>query len=159
MLAFSLGATACSGGGDDDVGSGGDTGVPGDASCSNGAFCAGAAKRAISPTQAHIDGNVEARFGLPKVQNINLGGFGINPLQDLPDPIGALGENLTTPAQVPVYVNRAGREENLFVRAFVLSQGHGVRVAFVTLDAIGAGNIIQKRVKEAIHAASCEIDA
>src|SRR5688572_18664900 len=80
-------ATACS---DGPAFGGGGNKAEGD--CNAGAFCAGAAKRSVTPTQAHIDGVTETRFGLPKVQKFNLGGFGVNPLQNFPDPLGALGE-------------------------------------------------------------------
>src|SRR6185369_15161453 len=97
-------------------------------------------------------------FGLAThKQKFNLGGFGINPLQNFPDPFGALGENLTTPA-TGVFSGSHG-VENLYVRAFVIEQAGGQRVAFVTLDATGAGNVIQAGLTKAVHDKSCAIGA
>jgi hypothetical protein len=123
----------------------------------------GAAKRSVSPTQQHIDGMVEPRLdGTTHLQRFNLGGFGIDPLQNVPDdPFGGVdqgGEELTKAAERRYYEGTRG-PETLHVRVMVLEQADGTRVAFVMLDAIGAGNLVQKAVKEAINAAACEMDA
>lgn len=120
----------------------------------------GAARRSVRPSQAHIDGVVEPRLdGTTRLQRFNLGGFGVNPLQNLPDdPFGGIrqiGEALTQPAERRVFEGSRGAEDT-HVRVMVLEQADGTRVAFVMLDAIGAGNLIQKGVKEAVNAAACE---
>ncbi len=134
------------------------------AACAAGALCAGAAKRTVTPTQAHIDGVTEMRFmALPRTQRFNLGGFGVNPTQNLPDPVGPSAEALTQPAEQRVYTNREGREEDLWLRVLVLegpdSTGATQRVAFIALDAIGAGNIVQEKVAAAVSEVSCAMDA
>lgn len=156
-LAFALVLQAC---GDSAPLATDDSGAPVTAqACVAEAWCAGAAKATVTPTQAHIDGVEEPRlFVGSKLQQFNLGGFGVNPLQNLPNPFAQLGPSLTQPAQVPVYDSERFREtENTFVRIAVLEQGE-TRVAFVTLDAIGAGNLIQQGLRDAVVAASCELD-
>ncbi len=122
-------------------------------------WCAGAAKAIVTPTQQHIDGVEEARLYVgSKLQQFNLGGFGINPLQNFPSPFADFGTSLTQPAQQPVYQSERFQEtEDTFLRLVALEQGE-TRVVFVTLDAIGAGNLIQAGLREAIVAASCELD-
>jgi len=129
------------------------------AACVEDDFCAGAAERVITPTQAQIDGLSEERLFLGnKTQKFNLGGYGLNPLQNLPDPFAPLGENLTVPAQERVhYAARTRDEENTTLRLLLLALGD-TRVVFVTVDAIGAGNIIQQRLTQAIVDASCALD-
>ncbi|HUP92967.1 MAG TPA: hypothetical protein VM074_12035 [Solimonas sp.] len=127
-------------------------------------FCAGAAKRAVSPTQQHIDGIEEPRLAVgTRTQKFNLGGFGVNTTGNFPNPFGTVGEMLTQPAQERVYTNRFGQDENLHVRVLVLEgpddTGAAHRVAFVTVDAIGAGNLIQDRVMAAVNEASCAMQA
>lgn len=123
----------------------------------------GAAKRSIQPTDAHIAGVSEPRLfgGGTHVQKFNLGGFGINPVQNFPDPVGAQGEQLTTPAGQRVYTNAHGQQEDMQLRLMVIEQPGAtpVRVAFVMIDAIGAGNLIQEGLKNAINQASCDLDA
>lgn len=149
----------------------GDSGLPGEGggnrpgrpppakACIAEDWCAGAAKVVVTPTQADIDGIEEERvFAGKKLQQFNLGGFGINPIQNFPDPFAQFGSSLTQPAQEPVYRSRRDRDtENLFLRALVLEQG-GERVVFITLDAIGAGNIIQEGLRAAVVEASCAVD-
>ncbi len=127
--------------------------------CVDDDFCAGAAKAVVTPTQAHIDGVEESRLFIgSKTQQFNLGGFGINPLQNLPAPFASLGTMLTQPAQEPVHINeRNGEVENTYLRITVLGLGE-TRMAFVTLDAVGAGNLIQKGVVAQVVAISCELD-
>ncbi|HEY1077625.1 MAG TPA: hypothetical protein VGE51_13120 [Fontimonas sp.] len=136
------------------------TAPPGAAdACTAEDWCVGAAKVAVTPTQAEIDGIEEERLYIgSKLQQFNLGGFGINPIQNLPSPFADLGPSLTQPAQEPVYVSaRSGEAENTFVRVTALSQGE-TRVVFVSLDAIGAGNLIQDGLRTAIVDASCAVD-
>jgi len=136
----------------------------GQVACSAGQLCAGAAKRAVSPTQAHIDGVEETRLGaLPHTQKFNLGGFGFNPTQNFPNPFSGLAEALTQPAQQRAYIGRDGHEEDIWVRVMVLEgadeAGAKQRIAFVALDAIGAGNIIQDKVAAVVGEASCALGA
>lgn len=123
-----------------------------------GTYRVGAAKRIVTPTQAHIDGIEEPRLGrAPHNQRFNLGGFGIDPTQNFPDPIGAFGDSLTAPADAPVHINADGAPEHTWIRAFALSLFDGETdssVVFLALDAVGAGNVIQDRVKTAIAARS-----
>jgi VCBS repeat-containing protein len=112
----------------------------------------GAAKRSVKPTQAHIDGVTETRIGgTERTQKFNLGGFGINPTQSLPNPADMAGEELTQPADSAAFSGSRG-EEPIHIRAMVMEQPDGETVMFVMLDAIGAGNIIQAGVKAAITA-------
>jgi hypothetical protein len=138
---------------------------PVDQTCDATDVCVAAAKRNVTPTQAHVDGVEEPRLGGigTRTQKFNLGGFGINPTQNLPNPFNQLGEQLTQPVQERVYVNVEGEEENTFVRVMILQSpdesGNLQRLAFVTLDATGAGNVIQEKVMSAVAAATCEVDA
>ncbi|HSW14901.1 MAG TPA: hypothetical protein VLI06_18795 [Solimonas sp.] len=127
--------------------------------CTADAYCVGAAKSVVTPSQAQIDGIEESRlFVGSKVQQFNLGGFGINPLQNLPSPFSTLSSSLTTPAGAPVHHSqRHGEDEHTYVRLLVVEQGE-TRVAFVTLDAIGAGNLIQDGVRAAVVEASCALE-
>lgn len=137
-----------------------EAGAPADGqSCTADSWCVGAAKAVITPTQEQIDGISESRlYAGSKLQQFNLGGFGINPLQNLPDPLAQFGTRLTQPAQLPVYVSERFHEtENTYARVSVLELGD-TRVAFVALDAIGAGNLIQAGMREALVAASCAVD-
>lgn len=159
LLATALLLAAC--GSSRPVSSGsGDTGASAAAAdCRADAWCAGAAKAVIAPTQEQIDGISESRlYAGSKLQQFNLGGFGINPLQNLPNPLAQFGPELTQPAQLPVYVSERFHEaENTYARVSVLELGE-TRVAFVAIDAIGAGNLIQAGMRDALVAASCAVD-
>jgi hypothetical protein len=113
----------------------------------------GAAVVAVPPTAQQVAGEVETRLGLPRLQRFHLGGYGINPLQGLPDPDGSIAPMLTEPAAQPVYRGTRGPEP-ISLRALVLRQPGGPIVALVTLDAIGAGNVIQDRLAAAVAAAT-----
>ncbi len=121
--------------------------------CTGPELCVGAAKVDVSPTQHQIDGVLETRALLPRLQRFHLGGYGINPLQGLPDPDGSVAAALTEPASRPVYRGPHGPEP-IWVRAMVVRQPDGPTVAFVVLDAIGAGNIIQERLTAAVSRAT-----
>lgn len=137
-----------------------DPGVPGDEACVADDWCAGAAKIVVTPSQQHIDGIEESRLYVgSKLQQFNLGGYGINPLQNLPNPFAQIGSALTQPAQLPVYESARHHEsEHTYLRLLLLEHD-GERVAFVTLDAIGAGNLIQDGLRAAIVDASCAREA
>ena len=123
--------------------------------CSRGYLGAGAATEAISPTTAQVAGEVEARaVGLgQRRQQFHLGGFGVNPFQALPDPDGSFAAALTRPAARPRYSGSQGPED-IRVRAMVLRAPGGPTVALVTLDATGAGNVVQDRITRAIERAT-----
>ncbi|MES0873068.1 hypothetical protein [Sinimarinibacterium thermocellulolyticum] len=149
--------SACGGSGRVEVGGGPmDPGVPGGEACVAEHWCAGAASVIVTPSQQHIDGVDEARLYVgSKLQQFNLGGFGVNPLQNLPNPFAQFGPALTQPAQLPVYESaRHGEAEHTYLRLLLL-EVDGARVVFVTLDAIGAGNLIQDGVRASIVEASC----
>jgi hypothetical protein len=124
------------------------------ARCTGLELCVGAAKLSVSPQARFVAGVQEARVvALPRLQRFHLGGFGVNPVQGLPDPDGSLGAALTAPAARPVYVGSHGPEP-ISVRAMVLTEPHGATVALVTLDAVGAGNIVQAELTRAVAAAT-----
>ncbi|MEN8718713.1 MAG: hypothetical protein ABF296_00460 [Oceanococcaceae bacterium] len=114
---------------------------------------AAATKRSVVPTQSQVDGEMESRLGgLPTEQNFHLGGFGIGPLQNLPDPLNV---DLTVPVGARVHVNAEGEEEPTMLRLMWLSDPQSATdVVLVSLDAVGAGNIIQSRLKQSIAAAT-----
>lgn len=128
-------------------------------SCAADQWCAGAAKVVVTPEQTQIDGIEESRLFLgSKTQFFNLGGFGIDPTQNLPNPLAQLGNMLTQPAQARVHhAGRSNTDEHTWLRAAVLALGE-TRLVFVTLDAIGAGNLIQDGLRAAIVEASCAVD-
>ena len=118
----------------------------------------GAAKASVVPTQAQIDGIEEPRIGgATHLQKFNLGGFGIDPTQNLPDPFGAFGDSLTEPAAERLHVGEQG-EEHTWIRAMAVEEpredGSVTRVLFLVLDAVGAGNLIQQGVRDAVVAAT-----
>lgn len=114
---------------------------------------AGAAKRVVTPSQSQVDGEEEARIGgLTTVQNFHLGGFGIGPLQSLPDPLNV---DITVPAGGRFHTNEAGMEEHTWLRVLILQDtSSDTSIAFVTLDAVGAGNIIQANLKTVVSEAT-----
>ncbi len=126
------------------------------AACVEGTFCVGAAKRSITPTQLHIDGVEEPRlFGAAShLQRFNLGGFGINPLQNFPDPVAGFGDQLTQPAGVTAHENAEGHVEDTGLRAMLVSLPGADSVMFISVDAVGAGNIIQDRLRQEVAAAT-----
>lgn len=112
-------------------------------------YFAAAVKVSVVPNQSQIEGEEEPRLGgQTTLQNFHLGGFGIGPLQTFPDPINV---DLTEPAGAPVHVNEQGLEEPTYLRLMLLrDERNGAQVSFVSLDAVGAGNLIQQQVKQAI---------
>jgi hypothetical protein len=128
------------------------TGAPGPA-CRGHQLCVGAAVVDVAPTAGQVAGEVETRVGLPRLQRFHLGGYGLNPLQGLPDPDGSVAPLLTEPADRPVYRGTRGAEP-ISLRAMVLRQPAGPTIALVTLDAIGAGNVVQDHLTAAVAAAT-----
>ncbi len=145
-FSFSLILSACNGPRD---------AAPAEARAETAGLWVGVARASVSPDQSQIDGEVEARLVGTTVQHFHLGGFGIGPLQNFPDPLNA---DLTVPAGQTVYVNATGAPEHISVRVLLLEDRDvGTRIAFVTLDAIGAGNLIQNGLRAAV-AQAAEID-
>jgi glycerophosphoryl diester phosphodiesterase len=130
---------------------------------------AGAAKRSVTPTDAQIAGQRESYLGGTRQQFFHLGGFGFGPFKFLPSYGGATPElkldqvsnpqakaRCFSPEIVPGDITPEACEDETWVRVLVLQEpDDGERVAFVTLDAVGAGNLIQDAVKAAVHEASC----
>jgi glycerophosphoryl diester phosphodiesterase len=134
--------------------------------CVAGTLCVGAAKRSITPSQQHIDGIPEPRFGgefgapSTHLQKFNLGGYGIDLGQNFPNPLDEIPAEATstTPAGARVFDGSQG-EEHTHLRVMVIEQPGGDRVAFLMIDAVGAGNLIHKGLKEAVNEAACALDA
>ncbi len=148
------------------------------AACSAGQWCVGSSKRSISPSNAEVAGQQEARAGGVNVtQYFHLGGFGFGPFENT-KLIEALipefdqracapgtGQCLSNPAAKRAYhcVNSfqpgftgdcdESQKERTFVRALYVKQGDAA-VVFLTIDAIGAGNIIMDGMKAAVSAAT-----
>lgn len=146
-LAAALAITACG----DSAGLGGGGAVPGTPPVDPATlvFKAASAQRVVSPTAAQIAGVMAGRAPDTYLQQFNLGGYGG---ASVPDSLPALlhfdiGGDPASGNFTPIHL-----------RALVLegpdAGGVPQRVAFLTLDAIGAGNIIQKRLAEAVSAAS-----
>ncbi|HXG27314.1 MAG TPA: hypothetical protein VNJ47_00505, partial [Nevskiales bacterium] len=137
---------------------------------------AGAAKRIITPSDAQIAGQTESYAGGTRRQFFHLGGFGIGPVKILPSyggvtPAFDITQAGNAEARARCF-NKARLdagvtqmddehcgEDHTWVRVLTLEQPGGARVAFVTLDAVGAGNLIQDGLKAAIVQASCAANA
>lgn len=148
--------------------------------CAPGKLCAGAAKRSIAPAKKFIDGVQEERLpGISVLQQFHLGGYGFGPFEfsKLLSTItsGAFSDRSCFPGtDTCVSEDRARHayycrdyasddcsvelRDQTWVRAFYLSQpasnGSNTQLMFVTIDAIGAGNLIQDGMKAAITAAT-----
>lgn len=130
------------------------------AACTEGRFCVGSAKRSISPSDVQIAGIDEPRLGGQTTnQTFHLGGFGIGPL----DAFGPFNDFIANPAATRATHCKGLRadcedadRERTWVRAIYLGQpdasSAGTRVLFVTIDATGAGNLVQRDVTAAISA-------
>lgn len=130
------------------------------AACTADKLCAGTAKRSIAPSDAHIAGVDESRLGGQTVkQRFHLGGFGFGPF----DAFGPFNDFIANDAAKRATHCKGllpscddDQRELTWVRAFYLSQpaagGRGTETLFVTLDAVGAGNVIQQTLTEAIAA-------
>jgi hypothetical protein len=120
----------------------------------------GAAKRAVGPSQTHIDGALETRAYADADGNVGeqrqqfgLGGYGLSDPTSAANPTYAhIGNGFATGNYRGV--EEDGAPHSTYVRAFVVEQKDGDVVAFVTLDAVGAGNIVQKHLKAAVTAAT-----
>jgi hypothetical protein len=137
----------------------------------------GAAKKVITPSNEQIAGQVESYSGGTRTQFFHLGGFGLGPFKILPSfgdvtpplDIDQVGANPEAKARcfnkarldlgiVQMDDDHCG-EDHTWLRVLVLEQPAGPRVAFVTIDAVGAGNLIQDGMKAAIVDASCALGA
>jgi len=126
--------------------------------CMAGRLCAGSARRAISPSEQHIAGVEETHLvGQTTQQQFHLGGFGFGPI----DVIGPFNEFIANdPAARPYHCRgllpacTEPERELTWVRAFYLSQPGegGAATLFITLDAVGAGNLVQQNLSQAIAA-------
>ncbi|TXH04831.1 MAG: hypothetical protein E6R07_06985 [Nevskiaceae bacterium] len=152
---------------------------PAAATCTPAMLCAGAAKRSIEPSSAQVTGVQEDRLpGTTVLQQFHLGGYGFGPfeyskyLQQITG--GAFSDRTCFPGSTTCVSNEPARRayycrdyqadcaaelrDLTWVRAFYLSQpasnGAGTEILFVTIDAIGAGNLIQAGMKAAISAAT-----
>jgi len=104
---------------------------------------AGSAKREISPSDEDIAGAELQPNGDP--QFFNLGGFGTRDL--ICDPVFGQGCVLSSPGPA------TGRFHETSVRVMAITKG-AVTTLYVNIDAIGAGNIILKNLRDAIATAS-----
>ena len=148
------------------------------APCLPGDYCVGSGKARITPDAAHIAGVPEDRLaGLEQTrvtQRFHLGGFGFGPFEPaktaaalfgtdprICDPSGIDGSCISNDAARRAYHCpnaaadcAAGEQEHTWVRAFYVSlpdgDGPGEQVLFITIDAIGAGNLIQQGMAAAI---------
>lgn len=116
-------------------------------------FRVGAAKVRITPTESQVAGEEENRLlGQTTLQHFHLGGYGFGPLQSFPDPINM---DLTDPAGATHYTTAEGVEEHTWLRLMLITdERDNTQVAFVTVDAIGAGNVIQDGIRQAVSQAS-----
>ncbi|MES2885565.1 MAG: Calx-beta domain-containing protein [Pseudomonadota bacterium] len=103
-------------------------------------YKAGAAKRVVSPTAEMIAG-LPHEFCPTTTQFFYQGGFGIRDVDVAP----------CTPLVVPIKTPAEGVGRDIHIRLLLLTQGEQ-KIAFVTLDAIGIGNVIQEGVKRRINA-------
>lgn len=131
------------------------------AACAPGQLCVGSARRSITPRAEHIAGVTETRLGGQSVtQRFHLGGFGFGPIEAFgPFNDFIANDPAARASHCPGLVAECADEarEHTWVRAFYLSQpgataAETVQTLFITLDAVGAGNLVQKTLTEAIAA-------
>ncbi|MEO6699140.1 MAG: Calx-beta domain-containing protein [Paraperlucidibaca sp.] len=136
----------------------------------------GAASRSVAPTDEQIAGVSEAYQGGMRNQKFHLGGYGLGPFNLVPGfgPLPAIvaGNDPVPLSNAPAGATCFSREltatkrtelhcdDEITVRVMVvLDPKSSERVAFVTLDAIGAGNLIQDAMRAAVNQASCAAGA
>ncbi|HZP14006.1 MAG TPA: hypothetical protein VFB36_16445, partial [Nevskiaceae bacterium] len=143
--------------------------------CTSSQWCAGSAKQTISPTAAEVGGMTEHRLQpAPDVtQYFHLGGFGLGPFEETkfanalipsfdqracgPDGVPGLGGECVSnpparrPYHCPGYAADCdeSQKQRTYVRTLYLKQGSN-EIVFLTIDAIGAGNIIMNGMKKAV---------
>lgn len=136
----------------------------------------GSAKAPAEPTDAEVAGQSESYLGGTRTQFFHLGGYGFGPFKLLPaygpfPGLNAGGDPLPVsnpPAGARCFsreLDVAGKQptqcaDTLWVRAMILRDPKtSENLAFVTVDAIGAGNLVQDAVKKAVNQASCALGA
>ena len=136
----------------------------------------GAASRSVTPTDEQVAGQMEAYRGGERLQRFHLGGFGFGPFQLVPGygpiPELTLGDAPVSISNAPAGASCFSHElttakrtelhcdDEISVRVMViLDPKSSERVAFVTVDAIGAGNLIQDAMRAAVNKASCDAGA
>ncbi|HEX4918148.1 MAG TPA: neutral/alkaline non-lysosomal ceramidase N-terminal domain-containing protein [Limnobacter sp.] len=110
-------------------------------------FRAASAKRRIDPTPAQLQGVVVSSTPVVgKLQQFNLGGYGGF---DFNGPEDVVNFDIGGPPA-------SGIGDGTFVRVFMIEDmaEPANRLVFVTIDAIGAGNVIQNRLKAAVAQAA-----
>lgn len=134
----------------------------------------GAASQSVTPTDQHIEGMTESYFGGTRLQRFHLGGYGFGPFKLLPGygpapeltlgdaPISISNAPATAPCISDAVISAASHNhdchDETWVRVMVaIDPVKKERVAWVTLDAIGAGNLIQDAVRKAVNEASCAV--
>jgi cephalosporin-C deacetylase-like acetyl esterase len=147
-------------------------------------FLVGAASRSISPSQDQVNGQTEDYLGGTRQQFFHLGGFGFGPFKLVPGLGGALPELVFGNDPIPISNPPVGEPcfataltqgtrgyepsacdgangDHTWVRAFVIEAPDNPddRVVFISMDAVGAGNLIQDGMKAAVNAASCAAGA
>ncbi len=123
-------------------------------------LCVGSAKRSVAPSAKHIDGAEETHLYADLEGNVGtqrhkfgLGGYGLGDPTTLLNPTYPhIGNGFATGNYTKLEDD--GNPHSTYVRAFVVEQAGKAPVAFVTLDAVGAGNIIQRNLKAAVTAAT-----
>lgn len=109
-------------------------------------FRAASMQYGVDPTVAQIKGVVDATPVVGRIQQFNLGGYG--------------GFAFNGPSDVVNFdiggPPATGLGDGTFVRVFVLENNSSpsTRLVFVTIDAIGAGNVIQNALKAAVSQAA-----
>lgn len=103
-------------------------------------YRAAAAKRVVSPTPEMLAG-LPHEFCPTTTQFFYQGGYGLRDIDAVP----------CTPLVVPLKTPAEGIGHDIHLRVLLLMQGEQ-KLAFVTLDAIGIGNVIQEGVKRRISA-------
>lgn len=114
-------------------------------------WCAGIAVESIAPSAKHIAGIMETDFPSNRIQKFGLGGYGnvanlANP-EKLNISFGDATGNYTAAEDLD-------QDHSIRVRVMYLTIPGKSAVLFVTLDAIGTGNLIQKGIKNAISKAT-----
>jgi len=142
--------------------------------CVAGQWCIGSSKATISPTKVEVDGQDEARAVGTVKQYFHLGGFGFGPFEDtklIESVIPAFDQRACAPGSSDTCLSNPpakrayhcvntfqpgfsgdcdeSQRQRTWLRAFYLSQAGGEQVLFITIDAIGAGNIIMDGMKKA----------
>ncbi len=110
-------------------------------------FKAASAKRSIDPTPAQLQGVMtDSTPVVGKVQQFNLGGYGGF---DFNGPSDVVNFDIGGPPA-------SGLGDGTFIRVFMIEDmaEPANRLVFVTIDAIGAGNVIQSRLKAAVAQAA-----